>query len=191
MKAAITALALCLAATAAADEDLKVGDPAPSFTLPVYNRMPDGPTVVSLDSYVGDDADDKGAKVVLLSFFATFCAPCKREMPYLETLWEKYRAAGLRVLVVSIDRDDAAAAPKIAALAAQDHVTFPILSDRFDLLARRYLGAQAPLPSLFLIARDGTIREVHRGYGKDASAFLLEQVQAALGLARPSKSAGR
>ena len=182
MKIAAAALGLLLAASAMADEDLHVGDPAPLFTLPAYNPAPGGPAVVSLDSYVGPDADDKGTKAVLLSFFATFCAPCKREMPYLETLAEQYRAAGLRVLMISIDRDDAAAA-KIAALVAQNHVGFPVLKDRFNFLARRYLGAQAPLPSLFLVGRDGTIRQMHRGYGKDASTFLQEQVRAALGLA--------
>jgi thiol-disulfide isomerase/thioredoxin len=163
-------------------EDLKIGDAAPTFTLPVYNPTPDGATTASLDSFIGPDADDKDTKAVVLSFFATFCAPCKREMPYLEQLSEKYRSAGLRVLMISIDRDDAAA-PKIADLIKLNHVTFPILKDRFNFLARRYLGAQAPLPSLFIVGRDGVIRTMNRGYGKDASTFLLAQVQDALGIA--------
>jgi thiol-disulfide isomerase/thioredoxin len=174
------ALALSLPALAQSD-DLKIGDAAPTFTLPLYNPAPGGPSVASLDSYIGADADDKDTKAVVLSFFATFCAPCKREMPYLEQLSEMYRPAGLRVLMISIDRDDAAV-PKIAELVKQNHITFPILKDRFNFLARRYLGSSAPLPSLFIIDRDGNIRTLNRGYGKDASTFLLAQVQQALGL---------
>lgn len=187
MRRSLLAAVLAASAPALADGDLKVGDPAPTFTLPVYNAAPDGPTAISLDGYVGADADDKAAKAVVLSFFATFCAPCKREMPYLEQLQEMYGPAGLRVLMVSIDRDDAAAA-KIADLVKQNHVTFPILKDRFNFLARRYLGEQAPLPSLFIVDKDGNIRMMNRGYGKDASTFLLAAVQDALGLAKTKRA---
>ncbi len=63
------------------------------FRLPVYNaKALDGLTAVGLDRYVGPDAVDKKAKVVLLSFMASFCGPCKKEMPYLESLHEKYGA---------------------------------------------------------------------------------------------------
>ncbi len=187
--AAALALMSLLAPTTPAlaqTEDLKIGDAAPTFTLPLYNPTADGPTTASLDTYLGADADDKGAKAVVLSFFATYCAPCKREMPYLEQLSRMYKDAGLRVLMISIDRDDAAAA-KIADLVKLNHITFPILKDRFNFLARRYLGAQAPLPSLFIVGRDGNIRTMNRGYGKDASTFLLAQVQQALGLAAKAK----
>ncbi len=187
--ASASAILLALPALAQDQGDLKVGDSAPTFTLPVYTAPPDGPTTASLDSYVGADADDKAAKAIVLSFFATFCAPCKREMPYLEQLQEMYRPAGLRVLMISIDRDEADAAPKIAALVKQNHVTFPILKDRFNFLARRYLGAQAPLPSLFIVDREGTIRLMNRGYGKDASTFLLAGVQDALGLSPKKRAA--
>jgi alkyl hydroperoxide reductase subunit AhpC len=88
--------------------------------------------------------------------------------------------------MISIDREDAAV-PKIAELVKQNHITFPILKDRFNFLARRYLGASAPLPSLFIIGRDGNIRTMNRGYGKDASTFLLAQVQQALGVGAAKK----
>jgi alkyl hydroperoxide reductase subunit AhpC len=107
-------------------------------------------------------------------------------MPYLEQLSEMYKDAGLRVLMISIDRDDAAA-PKIADLVKQNHISFPILKDRFNFLARRYLGSSAPLPSLFIVTRDGNIQTMNRGYGKDASTFLLAQVRQALGLGAKPK----
>jgi alkyl hydroperoxide reductase subunit AhpC len=103
-------------------------------------------------------------------------------MPFLQELQDTYGDRGLRVLMVSIDREDGAEA-KIAELVHRNHVTFPILRDRFNFLARRYLGEKAPLPSVFLIGRDGTVKGMNRGYGTDGSAFLLAEVQKDLGIA--------
>jgi len=194
MRARAMALAFTVAAAAGSSpaladgtgEEIKVGDPAPLFTLPVYNAEAQKRAMFSLDGLVGADADEPGVKAVLLSFFATFCGPCKREMPYLEKLQEEFHDQGLRVVMVSIDRDEAAAA-KIDALAKQNKVSFPILKDRFNFLARRYLGETAPLPSVFIVSRDGMVRELSRGYGKDASTFLRASVQKALGLTPESK----
>jgi thiol-disulfide isomerase/thioredoxin len=169
-------------------DEVKVGDPAPSFTLPLYNAEAQQRPMFSLDSFVGADADEPNVKVLLMSFFATFCAPCKREMPYLEQLQEQYRGQGLRVVMISIDREDEAV-EKIEALAKQNHISFPILKDRFNFLARRYLGETAPLPSVFIVGRDGMVKELSRGYGKDASTFLLGSVQKALGIAGVAKAA--
>jgi hypothetical protein len=98
-----------------------------------------------------------------------------------------YRDQGLRVLGVCIDKEDAGveAAKK---LVAEKKVGYPVLADRFNFLARRYLGEQAPLPSVFLIKRDGTIARIERGYTKDASAFLLAEVQELLGV-KPTPAA--
>jgi peroxiredoxin len=159
-------------------DELKVGDPAPAFTLPVYNVEAAGRSMVSLQTYVGPEAAE-GTKLLLLSFFATWCAPCKRELPYLQKLQDTYGKKGLQVISISIDREDAAAT-QIAALVREDHVVFPVLKDRFNLLARRYLGDKSPLPSVFLISAQGNIVDVHKGYGKDASSFLQQQIAQAL-----------
>jgi thiol-disulfide isomerase/thioredoxin len=121
---------------------------------------------------------------VLLTFFASWCEPCVRELPFLVRLDRTYRAQGLRVLAVDLDRDEAGmeAARKLAAAAK---VRYPVLSDRFNLLARRYLGDPAPLPSAFLIRRDGTVAKIHRGYGRETPASLVAEVQGALGIERP------
>jgi peroxiredoxin len=171
---------LATALPARADEEIAEGLPAPGFSLRQIFPEPAG-RFVALDRFAGEEPEDDGAKVVLLSFFASWCAPCKKEMPFLVQLDALYRAQGLRILGVTIDQDDkgVAAAKKMAA----DHkVTYPVLSDRMNFLARRYLGEKAPLPSVFLIRRDGTIVKIERGYAKDASSFLLAEVQTALGL---------
>jgi thiol-disulfide isomerase/thioredoxin len=181
----LTAFAIaasCFASNAFADDELAAVDkPAPMFRLPVYNaKAIDGLTAVGLDRYVGPDAVDKKAKVVLLSFMASFCGPCKKEMPYLESLHEKYGPKGLRVVMVSIDTEDKGYAI-INDLIEKNKVGFPVLKDRFNLVARRWLGTQSPLPSVFMVNTDGVVKMVHRGYNQEASELLDKEVSAAVG----------
>jgi thiol-disulfide isomerase/thioredoxin len=135
--------------------------------------------MLGLDRFTGPDARDKGAKLVVVSFMASFCGPCKKEMPYLQSLAEKYRPLGLRVMMVAIDKDEEGQ-KKVAELLEANKVTFPVLKDRFNIVARRWLGAQSPLPSLFLIRPDGTVMSMHRGYSDDASTILDREIGAAL-----------
>lgn len=182
MRLSCLCLSLVLALPAAAqEEEVAEGLPAPSFSLRTLNPEASGASWVALDKYVGEEAEDPSAKAVVVSFFASWCDPCKREMPFLVQLDRMYREQGLRVLSVDIDREEAgiAAAKKLVTAAKVVH---PVLSDRFNFLARRYLGEQAPLPSVFIVRRDGTIAKIERGYAKDASAFLLAEVQSALGI---------
>jgi thiol-disulfide isomerase/thioredoxin len=182
MRLAAPLLALAVVLPAAADEEIAVGLPAPTFSLRAMNPDAAGAQWVSLDALVGAEPTDPDARLVLLSFFASWCEPCRRELPFLVELDRAYRARGLRVLSVAIDREEPAieAARRMAAAAG---VTWPVLSDRFNFLARRYLGEQAPLPSVFLVRRDGTLARIERGYAKDASKLLLAEVRAALGAA--------
>jgi thiol-disulfide isomerase/thioredoxin len=183
--------AIALATAARAEEDLPVeGQPAPSFQLRAVNPEASGAAFVSLDRFAGEEPEDPGSRAVLLSFFASWCGPCQKEMPYLQQLHQMYREQGLRVLSVTIDREEEGMALARSQIAAAK-VTYPVLSDRFNLLARRYLGEQSPLPSVFIIRRDGTIARIERGYGKDAKSFLLAEVQRALGLSRPEKAASK
>jgi thiol-disulfide isomerase/thioredoxin len=173
----------------AGQEEAVVGAPAPGFSLRTLNPEAAGAGWVSLQSLVGDAPEDPDARVVLVSFFASWCAPCKKELPLLVELDTRYRSLGLRIVGISIDKEE----PAISAarrLVTEHRVAYPVLSDRFNLLARRYLGDQAPLPSVFLIGRDGTILAVERGYQKDASTFLRARVEAALGIQRAAAAPG-
>ncbi len=184
MKRLVIAAMLAFVPSIAVAENLAtVNGPAPMFRLPMYNPPKDAPNVLGLDRFVGPDANDKNTKVVLLSFMASFCAPCKKEMPYLQKLHEKYQAQGLRVVMVSIDTEPAGQ-KIIDELIAKNKVTYPVLKDRFNLVARRWLGSQSPLPSVFMIRPDGTISALHRGYNEEASATILSEVELALGIQR-------
>jgi len=159
---------------------LNPGDDAPMFAAALHNADTAGTTRVDLSSMVGSEAEaDTAAKAVLISFFATWCKPCKKEMPFLQTLSTEYKAKGLRVVSVAIDKDEANW-PQILDLVKQNHVTYPVVKDRYNLIARQYLGDKTALPSVFIVDKDGKVAMVKQGYEKDAADFLRAEVEKAL-----------
>lgn len=157
---------------------LKVGDEAPQFSGLLHNPDEAGMQRIDLSSLVGSDAETP-AKAVLISFFATWCKPCKKELPFLQQLSTEYKDRGLRVVSVAIDKEEAQW-PLIKELVAKDHVTFPVVKDRYNIIVRQYLGQKTQLPSVFIIARDGTVAMVKQGYPNDAAEFLKAEVEKAL-----------
>lgn len=181
MRYVVFALCAALALPAAAEEEIALGLPAPAFSLRTMNPEAAGTGWLALDKFAGEEPEDEGSKLVVLSFFASWCGPCKKEMPFLVQLDAMYRAQGLRIIGVCIDSEE----PGISAakkMIAEQKVAYPVVSDRFNFLARRYLGESAPLPSVFLVRRDGTIARIERGYSKDVGALLLTSIQQELGL---------
>jgi thiol-disulfide isomerase/thioredoxin len=179
MRLAACLLALAFALPALAESEVQVGAPAPPFALRVLNPEAAGTGWIALDRWAGAEPEDADARVVLVSFFASWCEPCKKEMPLLVQLDAQYRARGLRILAVDIDGEEEGIAAA-RALVEKAGVRYPVGTDRFNFLARRYLGDQAPLPSVFLVRRDGTVLRVERGYTKNAARFLRAAVEAEL-----------
>jgi len=99
---------------------------------------------VSLDSY--------GGKVMLIHFWATFCAPCIKEMPELEVLWQEYREQGLVVMGIATDRGSAGVVREYVKKTA---VSFPVLLDQEGEVRNQY--EVFALPMSYLIGRDGKI----------------------------------
>jgi len=123
---------------------VEVGSTAPGFRA----RTVDGSNrVVSLDNYKG--------KVLVLNVWATWCEPCKVEMPSFEKLHRQMADTNLRIVAVSID--DVAGADSVRAYARALGLTFEILLDSTHTIERDYqvMG----YPETFVIARDGTIRK--------------------------------
>ncbi len=118
---------------------------APDFTL----RAIGGPNLRL--------AEQRG-RVVMVNFWATWCGPCRQEMPQLDRLYRKYKSSGFVLLGVNVDDD----ASKAADVAAKLGVTFPVLLDTDKAVSKRY--DLATMPSTVLVDRDGTVRYVHRGY---------------------------
>ncbi|MBS2032365.1 MAG: TlpA family protein disulfide reductase [Deltaproteobacteria bacterium] len=163
------------------DPDLpKAGDAVLGFRLRALNPDMNG-QFVGIDTLVGSDRDDDKSKLLVLSFMASYCKPCKKEMPYLQKLYAKYKDKGLRVLMVAVDTDEAGQ-NAVSELVKTNGVTFPVLKDIGGLTSRRYLGSRTPLPSMFIVTADGNIQSVKRGYNEQASQALLADVQKALGV---------
>ncbi len=97
---------------------------------------------------------DFRGQVVLLNFWATWCPPCRKEMPSMERLHRAYAERGFTVVAVSVDT---AAPPKIRAFLGQlePAITFPVLHDRDSLVSRRY--SVPGVPTSYLIDADGRI----------------------------------
>jgi thiol-disulfide isomerase/thioredoxin len=120
---------------------------------------------VSLTAYKG--------KVVLLNFWATWCGPCKAEIPGFVRLQEKYRDQGLVIVGYSVDDT----AEKAKAYAAQFKMNYPILlgEGREDL--QDAYGPIWGLPSSFIISKDGRVCRKHIGIAPEA---VFEKEVAAL-----------
>ena len=101
---------------------------------------------------------EQRGQVVMINFWATWCGPCRQEMPHLNRLFEKYRASGFVLLGVNVDDD-----PRNAAeVAAKLGVKFPMLLDTDRKVSHLY--DLSSMPSTLLIDRDGKVRYLHRGY---------------------------
>ncbi len=98
-------------------------------------------------------------RVVLINFWATWCTPCKEELPFFDTLYRRYQNLGLEVLGVNIDKVSAQAANMSTALG----LSFPILFDPSGETSNLY--HIRTMPTTFLVAKDGTLRHVHWGFG--------------------------
>lgn len=177
---AVVALTCVASSAHAARRDrLAVGTVAPAFTLRATNAEAlNGSPYAGLDSYVSRDAVDP-KKAVLVSFFASDCEICKLQLPYLVVLHDSYKDKGLQVLSVILDKDEARI-DALQSLFEQVHVKFPVLSDNYNYVARRYLVAK--LPCVYLIDGDGVVTMAKVGSVEEYSKDLHDEVRKMLEL---------
>lgn len=97
-------------------------------------------------------------QVVMINFWATWCGPCRQEMPHLNRLHERYHKAGFMLLGVNVDEQPEAARAMVKKLG----IVFPVLLDTGKRVSRLY--DVSAMPSSILIDRDGRVRYVHLGY---------------------------
>ncbi len=139
------------------------GDSAPDFELPALN---------------GDRIHlrDLRGKVILLNFWATWCAPCRVEMPWLVELDRQYRSPGLAIVGLNLD-DPMTSRDEIAGFAHERGVNYPVLLGKNDV-ADAYGGARF-LPQTFFIGPDGRI--LHAMYGITTKKAIEAEIRKALG----------
>jgi peroxiredoxin len=136
---------------------VKLGEPAPNFQLPDLNDH-----LVTLSDLRG--------KVVLLNFWATWCGPCRVEMPTMERLYHTFVRKDFEILAVSIDAQGLAVTRSFQ---QEYHLTFPILHDPDYRVGLMY-GART-IPMTFLVDRQGVVR--HQIFGaRDWGASEAQQL---------------
>jgi len=138
--------------------DLEDLGPAPDFTLPLRG----GGDATLSETWAGGP--------VILDFWATWCAPCKKALPRYQAIYDKYKDQGLTIFAIS--QDDPRSQAKIGAFFASQKLTFPVLLDG-DQKVGQLFGVQT-LPVTVVIDGRGHVRAVHHGY-RDGDERLLER----------------
>jgi len=140
-------------ANAAAD-----GGPAPDFTLKSLTGKN-----MKLSELAGN--------VVLINFWASWCGPCREEMPLLNELHNRYEPLGFTVLGVNVEEDVNAAKGFLKNFPAD----FPVLLDNTNRVSRQY--KVVAMPTTVVVDRDGNMRFLHQGYKSGDEAKYRQMVK--------------
>jgi len=155
-------IVLGIALLAACGEQRFEAQEAKAFTLPLLNSADS----LSLADYRGD--------VVYLTFWASWCEPCRQEMPYLAQLWQRHNEAGLQVIGINVDEDLAAARQ----FAEDHHLPFPLVQDTGRTVSKLY---RVPgFPTHFIVDRRGRIRFSGLGFNLADVAAVSQEVETLL-----------
>jgi peroxiredoxin len=143
--------------------DELIGKKAPDFVLKDMNGA-----TISLSSLTG--------KVVLINFWATWCPPCRDEMPALNKLYNGYKNRGLVVLAVSTDRRES----DVKKYLSRNSFDFPVLTDLDMKVSRQYKVFS--MPTSFLLDKNGVIIKKYLGEEEWDSPEIRKEVMSALGI---------
>lgn len=158
MKKLFISLLLGLGASIVNAEQVSLSGPAPDFTL-ASNKGQN----IRLAEHRGE--------VVMINFWASWCGPCRQEMPILEELYSRYGRAGFTILGVNVEPN-----PKDADKILKDiPVSFPVLYDTESKVSQLY--KVEAMPSTVLIDRNGNMRYLHLGYKPGYEDAYRDQIK--------------
>ena len=147
------------------------GAPASSDGVTGFETAP-ALSAQTVDGKTVSLTDFKG-KIVLVDFWATWCDPCKEEIPLLVKMQEKLKDKGFVILGVSMDEEGVAA---VKHFTAKHPITYPVILNNGERAPKGWIVPG--LPTAYLIGRDGTVRK--RWFGEKDPQELEEAVNAAL-----------
>ncbi len=113
-------------------------------------------------------------KVVLINFWASWCGPCRQEMPILDRIHKRYEPAGFTVLGVNVESEQ----DKARKIADRLGVSFPLLFDTGQQVSEDY--DLKSMPYTVLVDRDGKIRYIHHGYKPGDENKYINRLKALL-----------
>jgi thiol-disulfide isomerase/thioredoxin len=151
---------VCASAALAASS---AAGPAPGFQL--SGR---GGKTIDLAQYKG--------QVVMLNFWATWCGPCRQEMPLLQDIYAKYKPMGFTLIGVNVEPSTGDPEGWLGKLPKP--VTFPVAYDVDSKVSKLY--KVAGMPTTVFIDRKGNVREVHKSYRPGDENLYLTQIRALL-----------
>ncbi len=152
------ALPLALGTAPVASAKVAENAPAPAFTLSAV-----GGQKVSLSQYKG--------QVVMINFWATWCGPCRQEMPLLDAMYKKYKKMGFTLIGVNVEPDSKAAEAFLKTMP----VSFPVAFDPDSSISKLY--SVQGMPSSIIIDRKGNARVIHRGYRPGDENVYLDHIR--------------
>ncbi|MEP7245104.1 MAG: TlpA disulfide reductase family protein [Gammaproteobacteria bacterium] len=153
-----TVVALLVALPALA---MKSSAPAPDFSLEAR-----GGKTINLSQFKG--------QVVMINFWATWCGPCRQEMPLLESIYKQYNKAGFTLLGVNVEPDSKPAEDWLK----QTPVSFPVLFDKQSKVSKLY--EVSGMPSTVIVDRKGKVRVIHHGYKPGDENEYMTSIRALL-----------
>jgi len=114
----------------------------------------------TLKSYAGSNQklSEFRGKVILLNFWASWCGPCRQEMPLLNSLHKKYKKLGFTVIGINVEED----LRKAKQVVKDVGIKFPVLFDTENKVSDLY--DVSAMPSTVIIDRSGNMRYLHKGY---------------------------
>ncbi len=133
------------------------GSPAEDFTYPTISGQ-----VIRLSDYIG-------RKHVILDFWATWCDPCRRELPELQDFYEEH---GDQIEIIAITSEGASAKQAIKQMVASMGLRFPVMHDPSREISRIY--PTRGIPFLVFIDIDGTLRATFTGYSNRLDELVAE-----------------
>ena len=128
-------------------------------------------------------AEQRG-KVVVLAFWATWCGPCRIELPRLHDIYKRHKREPLEVYAINVDNGWTAAL--VPAFAADLRLSFPVLLDTDNRVVMTY-DPQGVIPFLVVVDQQGLIRYVHPGYTPGDESKLEQEI---LGLLQSAGAGG-
>lgn len=138
------------------------------FTLPDLDNND-----VTLSSYL-----DKGP--VMISFWATWCGPCKEELKKMQPIYEQYKDKGFTYLAVSCDNQKSIS--KVKSFITSNNYTFPVVLDFEKKVFEAYGGREDDMPYFVIVSKDKQILYSHLGYKTGDEQTIEEEIKSALKL---------